>query len=145
MLKKNKADEGFSAKWAPAKKSSDKSFGLIFAGLFIIIGLFPLLGDGAVRLWSVAVSGVFLGLSFIAPGVLAPLHTAWLIFGNLLHAIVSPVIIGLIFFLVVTPIGVGMRLISGAPLKLRFDKDAHSYWIKRDPPGPEPDSMRNQF
>jgi len=73
------------------------------------------------------------------------LNKLWFHFGLLLHKIVSPLVMGLLFFVTVTPIGLLMRTLGKTPLKLEFDKDADSYWILRDPPGPAPDTMKRQF
>ena len=89
--------------------------------------------------------GIFLLLAALVPGVLAPANRLWTKFGLLLHHIVSPIALGILFFLVVTPTGLLMRLFGKDPLRLRFDPDADSYWIKRDPPGPAADSLKNQF
>ncbi len=127
------------------KGSSNRSFGLVFTVVFFLIGLFPLLGSGPVRLWSLGLGGAFFVVSFLRPDVLQPLNRLWTQFGLLLNKIISPVILAVLFFLVVTPTGLLMRLFSGNPLKPRFDPKADSYWIKRDPPGPKPESMSDQF
>jgi len=93
----------------------------------------------------VVVSGLFLLLAVLVPRVLAPANRLWTKFGLLLHHIVSPLALGVLFFLVVTPTGLLMRLFGKDPLRLRFDPAADSYWIKRDPPGPAADSLKNQF
>ena len=130
---------------APIQSSSDRSFGFVFAALFLIIGLYPLLHASGIRLWAVAISGLFLLLAALRPQVLAPANRLWTKFGLLLHNIVSPIALGILFFLVVTPTGLLMRLLGKDPLRLRFDPAADSYWIKRDPPGPTADSLNNQF
>lgn len=127
------------------QSSSDRSFGFVFAAVFLIVALFPLLHAAGIRIWAVAVSGVFLLLASFLPHVLAPANRLWTKFGLLLHNIVSPVALGILFFLVVTPTGLLMRLFGKDPLRLRFDPAADSYWIKRDPPGPAADSLNNQF
>jgi hypothetical protein len=127
------------------KVGSDRSLGLVFAAVFVIVGLFPLWGGGAVRIWALGVAGVFAALALVAPRLLRPLNQAWFRFGQLLHKIVSPLIIGLLFFTTVTPTGLLMRLSGKDPLRLRFDPTAESYWIPREPPGPDPKTMRQQF
>lgn len=124
---------------------SEKGFGIVFAVVFAIIAVFPLLGGGTVLVWAVAVAGVFLVCGFFAPAVLRPLNKLWFKFGLLLHKIISPVIMGLLFFVTVTPIALIMRVAGKDPLRLKLDANATTYWIERDPPGPEPDSMKNQF
>jgi hypothetical protein len=127
------------------KGSSERGFGIVFAVLFAIIGLFPLLGDGGVRWWSLGLAAAFLAAAHLAPAVLKPLNRLWLKFGLLLHRIVNPLIMGLLFFATVTPIGLIMRALGKDPLRLSFDRSARTYWIERDPPGPAPDTMKNQF
>jgi len=91
------------------------------------------------------VSIIFLLLALLVPKALAPLNWVWTKLGLLLHKIVSPVVLGILFFMVFTPIGITFRLFGGDPLRLRFDSNALSYWIARSPPGPAPDSLKNQF
>ena len=127
------------------KGSSDRTFGIVFTVLFAVIGLWPLLGGGGVRVWSLALAGGFLALALVRPGVLRPLNRLWMKFGLLLHMIVNPLVMGLLFFVTVTPIGLAMRLVGKDPLGRHFDPAAESYWVLRDPPGPAPETMKNQF
>jgi hypothetical protein len=127
------------------QSSTDRSFGFVFATVFLIIALYPLLHAAGIRIWAVAVSGVFLLLAALVPQVLAPANRLWTKFGMLLHNIVSPIALGILFFLVVTPTALLMKLFGKDPLRLRFDPAVDSYWIKRDPPGPAADSLKNQF
>ena len=90
-------------------------------------------------------AAAFFALALAAPGVLGPLNRLWLGFGRLLNRLVSPVILALLFYLVITPIGLVMRLAGHDPLRIRWDTGAATYWIERRPPGPEPETMRNQF
>lgn len=130
---------------AEIKGSSDRAFGLVFSVVFGIIALYPLLGGGALRLWSLIVAGLFLLLALVIPGVLAPANRLWMKFGELLHRVVSPVALGIVFYLTVLPTGIILRLLGKDPLRLRFEPESESYWIKRDPPGPAADSLNNQF
>ena len=127
------------------KGSSNRSFGLVFTVVFVLIGLFPLISSGSIRIWSLCLSGVFLLASLLKPEVLQPLNNLWTKFGLLLNKIISPIMLAVLFFLVVTPTGILMRIFSGNPMKPKFDPSAESYWIKRDPPGPKPESMSDQF
>jgi len=124
---------------------SERGFGVVFAVVFAVIAAWPLFFGGGVRWWSAVVAAVFLVAAFAAPRILAPLNRLWYRIGMALHGIVTPVIMGILFFLTVMPTGLIMRLFGKDPLRLRFDAEAQSYWIQREPPGPEPDSMRNQF
>lgn len=125
--------------------SSDRSFGVVFAVVFLIIALFPLLHAGAVRWWSVGVSAAFAVVAFTVPSILAVPNRLWMKFGLLLAKIVSPIALGILFYLVFTPIGLVMRMAGKDPLRLKADPNAKSYWIDREPPGPPPQSMTNQF
>jgi len=125
--------------------SSDRSFGFVFAAVFAAIGILPLLFGGQVRVWSLAVGATFLLIALAYPSVLAPLNRLWLRFGLLLHKIVSPIVLGIMFYLVITPIGLLMRAFGKDPLRLAFDKQSSSYWIERVPPGPPPESFKDQF
>ena len=124
---------------------SDRSFGLTFAAIFALVAAFPLLYANAPRWWALAVAATLLVVSFTRPMLLAPLNRWWLKFGLLLHKIMNPLILGLMFFLIVTPMGLLMGLFRRHPVRARPDPAAASYWVVRTPPGPEPVSMRRQF
>ena len=125
--------------------SSNRSFGVTFAVLFAFIGLWPLMRGRSVRGWALVVAAAFFLAALAFPRVLAPLNRLWLRFGLVLHACISPVIMGLVFYTTVTPIGLVRRLLGKDPLRLRFDRDAVTYWIERHPPGPASDTMPRQF
>ncbi len=125
--------------------SSDRAFGIVFAVVFLIIGVLPLAFGGPARIWSLAVGTAFLAIALLRPAILAPLNRLWTRFGLLLHKIVSPVVLGIMFFAVITPMGLLRRTLVKDPLHLRFDRQARSYWVDRRPPGPRPDTMNNQF
>ena len=99
----------------------------------------------AVRWWALGIGVVFLTLAFLWTAPLAPLNRLWSKLGLLLFHIVSPVVLGLLFYLTVTPVGFLLRLFGKDPLRLRRDSAAKSYWILREPPGPAPKSMKHQF
>ena len=127
------------------KMGSERGFGIVFAIVFLIIALFPLLGDGGVRLWSVGVAAVFGGLAFVAPKFLAPLNRLWFRFGMLLSRIVSPIVMGILFFVTVTPTGLIMRARGKDLLRQKLDPDAETYWIEIDPEMAAQSSMKKQF
>ncbi|MBT3916404.1 MAG: hypothetical protein HN731_04795 [Rhodospirillaceae bacterium] len=127
------------------KSGSNKYFGLVFAVVFTVVGLWPLLSDQSPRLWSLGIALALVIISFATPQLLKPFNRVWFLFGLLLHKIVSPIIMGLIFYTTVTPIALIMRLLGKRPLPLEFDPKADSYWIHREPPGPEPETMTRQF
>jgi hypothetical protein len=127
------------------KAGSERSFGFVFAGFFLIVALAPLFAGAALRVWPLAAAAAFLGIALLRPALLAPLNRVWLKFGSYLHKVVSPIVLGVLFFLVVAPTGLLMRVLGKDPLRLRLDRASRSYWIERSPPGPAPDTMRNQF
>jgi len=125
--------------------SSDRSFGLVFAAVAVAVAGLSAWRGGWVWPYALAAAAAFGGLALVAPRALAPLNKAWLRFGLLLHRIVNPLVMGLMFFLVIAPMGLVMRLGGKDFLRLRFDRAARTYWISRQPPGPAPETMRNQF
>ncbi len=127
------------------KGSSDRSFGLVFTVVFAVIGCWPLIDAAQPRWWALALAGLFLLAALVRPALLAPLNRIWLRFGLLLHRVVNPIVMGFLFFLVVTPTGLLMRMTGKDPLRLRPDPEAKTYWIEREPPGPAPETMKNQF
>jgi hypothetical protein len=138
------AHEDFSRE-ETAKAGSERSFGFVFAGFCAIVAAIQL-WVGNLAFWGWVIAAVaFTVAAIAAPRVLRPLNIVWFKFGMLLHHIVSPVVLGLMFYAVFTPIGLWMRLIGKRPLSLRFQRDAQSYWVLRKPPGPPPASFNNQF
>lgn len=129
----------------PITGSSDRSFGVVITVALTGVGLFPLLNGEPPRWWSLAVAGVMLVVTLVRAELLAPFNRVWFRFGLFLHRVVNPVIMAVIYFAVVTPTGLIMRAVGKDPLRLRRDPNAESYWIHRTPPGPEPESMTNQF
>lgn len=144
MAKQASFHEDFGRE-APAKAGSERAFGFVFAAVFAIIGLWPLLAGAAPRLWALGVAAVFLLAALLFPKALGPLNRLWFKFGLLLHRIVSPLVMGFLFFVTVTPVALIVRLCGKDVLNLRFQREAKSYWIERTPPGPAPDTMRRQF
>ena len=127
------------------KGGSDRSFGFVFAAVFALAGMWPKLHGRPVRFGWLAASALFLAVTLIRASALAPLNRLWTRLGALLNRVVSPVISALVFYLVVTPLGMMMRWGGKDPLHLKPDPQAESYWVRREPPGPEPASMANQF
>jgi hypothetical protein len=127
------------------KPSSDRSFGLIVATFFLIITFWPLIHTEPIRWWALGVASVFAALALLWTAALAPLNRLWTKLGLLLYRIVNPVVMVFLFYVTVTPIALFMRMLGKDPLQLRRDSDAASYWIHRTPPGPTPESMKNQF
>lgn len=127
------------------ESSSNRSFGLVLAAFFLIVALWPLWSGARVRLWAFAVAMLFGILALLAPNLLEWPNRLWQRLGLLLHRIVSPVALALVFYLAIMPTGLVMRLFGKDFLRLRRDAQARSYWIERQPPGPAPDSLKNQF
>lgn len=125
--------------------SSDRSFGWVFTAVFVLIGAWPLIHSNAPRWWAIGIAAAFALVTLIKPTLLAGLNRLWMKFGLLLGKIVSPIALGVLFYLVFTPMGLLMRLFGKDPLRLKFDRAGDSYWIRREPPGPPPKSMTNQF
>ena len=123
------------------KISSNRSFGIVFFVVFFLIALYPLIHNEEIRIWSLIISLIFLILGLINSRILNPLNKLWFKFGILLGKIVSPIIMGIIFFLVVTPIGFIMRILGKDVLNLKFNENK-SYWIEKT--GPK-SKMKNQF
>ena len=144
MSQKSQSFEDFNRD-DDVKVGSDRSFGFVFAAFFTIIGLWPLVGGHPMRIWALALAVVFVLVSLIYPRLLKPLNIVWFKFGMLLHKIMNPLIMGLLFFVTLTPIALIMKALGKTPISRHFDPDAPSYWIERTPPGPAPDSMKNQF
>ncbi len=123
------------------KIGSNRSFGIVFFIVFLLIALYPLLKGNDLRIWSLIISIIFLILGLINSKLLVPLNRLWFKFGLLLGKFISPLIMGIIFFLVVTPIGIGMRLFKNDLLNLKYNKK-ETYWIEKT--GPK-SKMKNQF
>ena len=123
------------------KISSNRSFGRVFFIVFFVIALYPLLSNQEIRLWALIISVIFLILGLLKSKLLSPLNKLWFKFGIFLGKIISPIIMGIIFFLVVTPTGIIMRLLGKDLLNLKYNKEK-SYWIEKN--GPK-SKMKNQF
>jgi hypothetical protein len=123
------------------KISSNRGFGIVFFIVFLLIAFYPLINQGEIRTWSVLISLLFLILGIINSKILTPLNKAWFKFGIYLGKIISPIVMGIIFFLVVTPIAFLMRMLKKDLINLKFNKNS-SYWIKKTD---LKSTMKNQF
>ena len=122
--------------------SSEKSFGIVFSIVFLIVALYPLIGSESMRVWALAISAVFLLLALMAPNTLSLPNKLWFKFGILLGSIIAPIVMALVYFLTVLPTGLIMRFLGRDLLRQKLDKNVKSYWIERsDSMG----SMKNQF
>ena len=122
------------------KKKNNITFGILFFIFFLIIGLYPLISIGTIRIWSITVSLVFLIITIIKPNLFTFLNKLWIKFGILIGKIISPIVMGLVFFFVVTPIGILMKILKKDVMGLK--RGASSYWITRED---KVQSMKKQF
>ena len=124
------------------KTSSNRNFGFVFFIVFLILGFWPITNGEEIRIWLVAISLIFLILGIMKSKLLTPLNQLWFKFGMILGAIVAPIIMGAVFFLVVTPIGIVMRLMGKDLLNKKYSKKKETYWIKCET---STGSMKRQF
>ena len=127
---------------ADAKIGSNRSFGIVFFIVFLLIGFYPFLNQEELKLWSIIISFIFLILGIMNSKILTPFNKIWIKLGIFLGKIISPIIMGLIFFLVVTPIGIFMRILGKDLLNLKFKGDKKSYWLEKTD---QKSKMKNQF
>lgn len=125
--------------------SSDRGFGLVFAGLFVVIACWPMFYGEAPRWWAFGIAAILAMIAALRPALLAGPNRLWTKLGVLLGNVVGPIAVGVLFYGVVAPLGVVMRLTGKDPLRVKLDARADSYWIPRKPPGPPPDSLTHQF
>jgi len=121
-------------------KKNNITFGILFFIFFLIIGLFPLVSVGVIRIWSVVLSLIFLIITIIRPNLFTFLNKLWIKFGILLGKIISPLVMGLVFFIVVTPVGMLVRILKKDTMGLK--RGASSYWINKED---KIQSMKKQF
>ncbi len=124
---------------------SDRSFGLVMAGALAVVTALNLWHAGRIWPWTAGLVAAFLIAALLRPAALNPLNRIWLKFGLLLHGIVNPVIMALVFYGTVLPTGLVLRAMSRDLLRLKREPEAESYWIVRAPPGPAPETMKDQF
>tara|TARA_B100002003_G_scaffold244371_1_gene270350 strand:+ start:105 stop:500 length:396 start_codon:yes stop_codon:yes gene_type:complete len=121
---------------------SNRNFGLVFFFVFLIVSLLPLLKEEPFRIWSIVISIIFLILGLMNSKLLTPLNKLWFKFGLFLGSIVSPIVMGIVFFLVITPIGFVMKIMGKDLLNKKKDNDKKSYWINRSK---TKSTMKQQF
>ena len=121
--------------------SSNRSFGILFCIVFALISVWPIIDGGSLRVWSISISVIFLILGLLNSQLLKPLNFIWIKFGELLGKIFAPIVMAIIYFVIITPIGLVMRLIGKDLLNTKFLKN-NSYWIKREK---KVGSMKRQF
>jgi hypothetical protein len=124
---------------------SDRSFGLVMAGALAALTSLNAWHSGRLWPWTGGLAALLMAAALLRPALLHPLNLLWLKFGLLLHRVVNPVVMALIFYGTVLPTGLVMRMMGKDPLRLERQPGADSYWIARKPPGPSPETMRDQF
>jgi len=124
------------------KISSNRNFGLVFFFIFLVVSIWPLTHNESPRIWSAIISLAFLILVLTRSILLTPLNRLWTKFGIILGYIIAPIVMGVVFFLVVTPIGLVMKIIGKDLLSIKYDKKKETYWVKRDKPT---STMKQQF
>ncbi len=129
----------------PVIGGSDRSFGIIMAAAFALMGLLNWLHEGHSWRWTGGVAILFLAAALFHSAALKPLNRLWLRFGLLLHKVVNPIVMALVFFGAVLPTGLAMRALGKDVLRLKRQPEATSYWIERSPPGPASETMKDQF
>ena len=128
-----------------AEGSSDRVFAVVFVAVFLLIAIWPILAGQVPRWWAAAIAAGLALIAVVRPTLLAPLNRMWMRIGLLLGRLVSPIALGIVYFLVLTPVGLLLRFQGKDLLRLEPRRDTSSYWIERQPPGPPPDSMTRQF
>ena len=125
---------------------SNRNFGLLFAGVFAFLSTYAAYqGTDIYKIYGWLIAGVAVGLLAVtAPGLLTPFNRAWMKLGELMGKVVSPLVLGIIFFVLITSIALVTRLFGRDELRLK-KTNKHSYWVNRAPPGPAGDSFKNQF
>ncbi len=124
------------------KISSNRNFGLVFFFIFLVVSIWPLTHNESPRIWSTIISLAFLILVLTRSKLLTPLNRLWAKFGIILGSIIAPIVMGVVFFLVITPIGLVMKMIGKDLLSIKYDKKKETYWVKRDKPT---STMKQQF
>jgi hypothetical protein len=124
---------------------SDRTFGLVMAAALMLVTLANGWHAGRAWPWTGAAAALFLAVALLRPAILHPLNVIWLKFGMLLHGVVNPVVMALVYYGTVLPTGLVMRMLGKDMLRLKWQPDADSYWIPRTPPGPSPETMKDQF
>ena len=123
------------------KKENNKSFGILFFIIFLLIALWPLMNSQFIRLWALVIASIFLVLGITNSKILTPVKKSWIKLGEILGKIIAPIVMGFIYFIIITPIGLLMRLIGKDVLNLKLNKN-DSYWIKR---AKNVNTMKRQF
>ena len=125
--------------------SSDRVFGLVFSVFWSVVALAPLIKGGPIRVWAVMFGAACFLAALVMPTLLGPLNRLWQRFGRLLRSFTNSIVMAILFLSTVVPFGLIMRLLNRDVLRLKWERASATYWIPRNPPGPRPDSMKDQF
>ena len=128
-----------------SRGSTDRFFGLLFSAFWGVVAMAPLRRGGSIRAWAVVLATAFLVTSLIRPTLLGPLNQWWQRLGQLLQKLTNPIVMAVLYFSTIVPFALIMRLLNRDVLRLKWDPCQASYWIPRKPPGPQPESMKDQF
>jgi Saxitoxin biosynthesis operon protein SxtJ len=128
-----------------SRSSTDRFFGLLLSAFWGVVAMAPLRRGGSIRAWAVVLAAAFLVTSLIRPTLLGPLNQRWQRLGQLLQKITNPIVMAVLYFSTIVPFALIMRLLNRDVLRLKWDPCQTSYWIPRQPPGPRPESMKDQF
>ena len=126
-------------------RGSERSFGVVIAAALGVLTLFNWWHDRKIWPWLAGIALLFIVTGYFYPAALRPLNWLWFKFGLLLHSVVNPIVMGLLFYAAVWPTGLVMRAFGKDLLRLKREPECSSYWIARQPPGPEPATMKDQF
>ncbi|MEP7353854.1 MAG: SxtJ family membrane protein [Acidobacteriota bacterium] len=126
------------------RPASNRTFGLVMTAFFALLGVLPAIHRQPIRLWALTVASTFLFVTLLRADLLAPLNGLWTALGAVMHRIMTPLVLGVIFYALITPVAFVMRVFGRDALGLKLDSQAKTYWKTREP-GPAPESMRQQF
>jgi hypothetical protein len=125
--------------------ANERNFGLVFAGVFIVLAMLPFARGQGPAIWALVVAGIFLVMALAVPATLVWPNRLWLKFGDFLHRITNPLVLGSLYYGIITPLGVTLRVFRRGRWERRTDRRDDTYWIIRQPPGPKPESLKNAF
>ena len=125
--------------------STDRFFGLLFSVFWAVVAIAPLRRGGSIRAWAVVLAAAFLVTSLVRPTLLGPLNQLWQRLAQHLQKLTNPIVMAVLYFSTIVPFALVMRLLNRDVLRLKWEPGQASYWIPRKPPGPQPESMKDQF
>jgi hypothetical protein len=125
--------------------STDRAFGRLFSAFWGLVAMAPLRRGESIRPWAVVLAAAFLVTSLVRPTLLGPVNQLWQRLGQLLQKFTNPIVMAVLYFSIIVPFALIMRLLNRDVLRLKWEPGQTSYWIPRNPPGPRPDSMKDQF